>query len=433
MDFSSIFFYSYTFEFSNIYNINMNIGIDVLSIIFLLLTSFIFPIVILTSWDSIKFQLKFFYILLLLLEFFLLNVFISFNLFFFYFWFESTIIPIFLIIVIWGSRSRKISAAFYLLGYTLIFTLFFFLSIIYINVIFESNNMFMLLNFLFLNKKYQIFFWVSFFLAFIVKFPIFPFHLWLPEAHVEAPTSGPIILAGLLLKLGFYGYIRFFIQLLPESSEFFNSIVVVLCLLGCIYGALLALSQNDIKKIIAYSSVSHMSFCLLGIISFNLYGLIGSVMLAIGHGFVSSALFFLIGALYNRYHSRLMDYYSGISGILPIFSLFFFYFIISNFGFPISINFISEFLILLGIGYWNIIIVLILSIYSITSVAYNLWLYVRIFHGTIFNNLIINNFYDLSKTELFILIPLVICNSTLCYFPNAFLVIVTPYFMQQLC
>jgi NADH-ubiquinone oxidoreductase chain 4 len=160
--------------------------------------------------------------------------------------------------------------------------------------------------------------------------------------------------------------------MLPISSEYFNSIVIVLCVLGCIFGALLALSQNDIKKMIAYSSVSHMSLCLLGIISNNIFGLIGSFLLAIGHGFVSSALFFLVGLLYDRYHTRILDYYSGINLILPLFSFFFFSFLISNFGFPISINFIAEFLILLGIGYLNIIILCFLIFYSVISVAYNL-------------------------------------------------------------
>jgi NADH:ubiquinone oxidoreductase subunit 4 (subunit M) len=172
----------------------------------------------------------------------------------------------------------------------------------------------------------------------------------LPEAHVEAPTVGSILLAGLLLKLGYYGYIRFFIQLFPYGSYFFNFLVVTLCLLGSIYGAFLALSQTDIKKIIAYSSVSHMSLCLLGASSNNIYGILGSYLLAIGHGFVSSALFFLIGVLYDRYHTRILDYYSGINLIMPIFSFFFFSFLISNFSFPISLNFIAELFVLIGIG-----------------------------------------------------------------------------------
>jgi NADH:ubiquinone oxidoreductase subunit 4 (subunit M) len=172
----------------------------------------------------------------------------------------------------------------------------------------------------------------------------------LPEAHVEAPTAGSMILAGLLLKLGYYGFVRFFLTMFPEANLFFNPLISSLCILGCIYGALLALSQVDIKKIIAYPSVSHMNLCVLGVFSFDINSLVGSCLLAVGHGFVSVALFFLIGCLYERYHTRIIDYYSGISYTLPIFSLLFFYFIISNFAFPVSINFIAEILLFLGIS-----------------------------------------------------------------------------------
>jgi proton-translocating NADH-quinone oxidoreductase chain M len=431
IDFSSTFFYSYTFKLSVYYKIYLTLGIDQLSIFFLLLTTFLFPIIVLASWNSIKFKLNFFYTNLLLLEFFLINVFITFDLLFFYFWFESTLIPMFLIIVIWGNQSRKINAGLYLLVYTLLFTVLFFVLILYIQYEFGTTNFFVLLNFLIINKEYQIFFWICFFLAFAIKLPLFPFHLWLPEAHVEAPTVGSIVLAGLLLKLGYYGYIRFFLQILPNSFEIFNSIVIVLCTLGCIYGALLALSQVDIKKMIAYSSVSHMSLCLLGIISANIYGLIGSFLLAVGHGFVSSGLFFLVGLLYDRYHTRILDYYSGINLILPVFSFFFFTFLISNFGFPISINFIAEFLILLGIGYINIIILCFLFFYSVISVAYNLWLYVRVCHGTLSNSLVINSyFYDISKIELLIILPLFFCNIFFCFMPNNLINYLIPFFIS---
>jgi proton-translocating NADH-quinone oxidoreductase chain M len=431
IDFSSIFFYSYTFKFSLFYKIYLTLGIDQLSVFFLLLTTFLFPLIILASWNSIKFKLNFFYTNLLLLEFFLINVFISFDLLFFYFWFESTLIPMFLIIVIWGNQSRKINAGLYLLVYTLLFTALFFFLIIYIQFEFGTTNFFVLLNFLIINKNYQIFFWICFFLAFAVKLPLFPFHLWLPEAHVEAPTVGSIILAGLLLKLGYYGYVRFFLQILSDTFEIFNSIVIVLCMLGCIYGALLALSQIDIKKMIAYSSVSHMSLCLLGIISSNIYGLLGSFLLAIGHGFVSSALFFLVGLLYDRYHTRILDYYSGLNLVLPVFSFFFFTFLISNFGFPISINFIAEFLILLGIGYLNLIILCFLIFYSVISVAYNLWLYVRVCHGSLSKNLILNfYFYDISKIELLIILPLFFCNIFFCFMPNTLINYLIPFFIS---
>src|SRR6201996_1967173 len=181
-----------------------------------------------------------------------------------------------------------------------------------------------------------------------------------------------MILAGILLKLGYYGFVRFFFLMFPEANLFFSPFISALCILGCLYGSLLALSQIDFKKIVAYSSVSHMNLCILGVFSNDLNGLIGSYLLALGHGFVSTALFFLIGCLYERYHTRLLDYYSGLSVILPIFSMIFFYFIISNFGFPISVNFLAEFLLFLGIAKLNFYNFLFLLVYSVLSVAYNL-------------------------------------------------------------
>jgi len=177
-----------------------------------------------------------------------------------------------------------------------------------------------------------------------------PFHVWLPEAHVEAPTSGSMILAGILLKLGYYGFVRFFLLMFPSANLFFSPFVSMLAVVGCLYGGLLALSQIDFKKIIAYSSVSHMNLCVLGVFSGDLNALVGSYLLALGHGFVSTALFFMVGCLYERYHTRLLDYYSGLGVILPVFSMIFFYFIISNFGFPVSVNFIAEFLLFLGVS-----------------------------------------------------------------------------------
>lgn len=431
IDFSSIFFYSYSIELSSFFNIFFVIGIDQLSIMLIILVTFLFPLSILASWNSIKFKIKFFYFNILLLEFFLINVFLSFDLLFFYFWFESTLIPMFFIIVIWGNQSRKINAAFYLVAYTLVFSTFFFIIILFIHFNFGTTNVFALSYLFVLNKKYQLIFWLAFFLAFAVKLPIFPFHLWLPEAHVEAPTVGSILLAGLLLKLGYYGYARFFLHLFPLASIYYNPLVVVLCSIGCIYGALLALGQLDIKKIVAYSSVSHMSLCILGLISNNIYGILGSFLLAIGHGFVSSALFFLIGVLYDRYHTRILDYYSGIGIILPVFSFFFFSFLISNFGFPISLNFISELLILIGIGSWSLLLLFLLLFYSVLSVSYNLWLYVRVCHGTLYSLLFIKGlYYDMSKIEFYVIMPLFFCNIFFCFAPNCLINLMLPFFLS---
>ena len=228
-----------------------------------------------------------------------------------------------------------------------------------------------------------------------------------------------MILAGILLKLGYYGFIKFFWQFFSTAIAESVGILLTICSIGCIYTALIALSQIDMKKVIAYSSVSHMNFCLLGVISGSSVGMLGSFLMAIGHGIVSTALFFLIGIIYERSHSRLLDYYSGLGLIIPVISFFSFMFLISNFGFPISLNFVAELLILVGVGTVNVLILIVLGLYSIFSVAYNLWLYVRMFHGTL--KVSIYNFFlfsDLTTIELKVLLPLSLYNFILCFYPN---------------
>jgi len=425
-DFSKIFLNVYEFSFSKNFTLNFIIALDVFSLFFIVLTTFLFSLIVLSSWKSIKYKLKLFYFILMVIELFLIFAFISFDLFFFYFWFESILIPMSVLIGIWGNQSRKINAVFYFFIYTVLGSSLMLFSIMYIHVFFKTTNFFMLSYFLVFNKQQQIFLWIAFFLAFAVKIPMVPFHIWLPEAHVEAPTAGSMILAGLLLKLGYYGFVRFFLTMFPEANLFFNPLISSLCILGCLYGALLALSQIDIKKIIAYSSVSHMNLCVLGIFSFDLNSLVGSCLLAVGHGFVSVALFFLVGCLYERCHTRLLDYYSGVSYLMPVFSLFFFYFTISNFAFPVSINFVAEFLIFLGIANWNLFNFFFLIFYSVLSVSYNLWLYTKVALGTFKST---NKYLiDLSKLELCVLIPLAFLNFFLCFFPTFLLQMLVPFF-----
>lgn len=430
VDFSKLFLSSFYIKIFDFFQIYMYLGIDSLSIIFILLMSFLFPLVVLSSWDLIRFNIKSFFFNIIVLEFILFMVFLSFDLLFFYVWFEASLIPMFFIIAIWGSQTRKILASFYLLGYTVIFSVGFLFCILYLNSIYGTTNITFLKTVVF-SRNQQLFLGFFFFLAFAVKMPLFPFHLWLPEAHVEAPTPGSIILAGLLLKLGYFGFIRFFVGVFPLALEFYRPMFSMLSILGCIYGSCLALSQDDIKKTIAYSSVAHMSLAMLGIISNNIFGLVGSYLIAIGHTFVSSGLFALVGMLYNRYHTRIIDYYSGLNLILPLFSFMFFYFIISNFSFPLSLNFIAEVLTLIGVGFWNFNIVFILIIYSVLCSAFCLWLYVRICHGALRDVLILRKMYfDLSKKEIFILFPLFFLSLFLCFFPSTLVNVILFHFMS---
>lgn len=418
-DFSTIMVKPFSFVISNYLKILMTVGLDQCNILFLLLTTILYPIIVLASWTTIKFKFKKFYAYLFLSEYFLINVFLSFDLLFFYIWFEATIIPIFLIIVGWGTRSNRIRAALYLALYTITFSIPFLFSIIYLYSMCGSTNVYFLMYNIVLDIKVQKYLMWFFFIAFGVKLPVFPLHLWLPEAHVEAPTCGSMLLAGILLKLGYYGFLKFFWQFFSLAIIEFNSILLTICTVGCVYTALIALSQSDFKKVIAYSSVSHMNFCLLGIISGEQAGLLGSFLMAIGHGIVSTALFFLVGIIYERTHTRLLIYYSGLNLVIPAISFFMFIFIISNFGFPISLNFVAEFLILLGIGSVSVLLLMFIGIYSVISVAYNLWLYVRMFHGTIkvsvYNSF---KFNDLTTIELKTLMPLFVYNIVLCFCPN---------------
>lgn len=412
----------------NITNLNYIIGLDFLSLIFLLLTTFLIPLCILAGWNSIKFKLKFFYFLILIIEFFLINVFLTFDLFFFYFWFESILIPMFFLIGIWGKNSRKINAVYYFFILTVIGSIFFLISIIYIYINFNTTNIFQLIFLNNFNNKQQLYLWLSFFLAFAVKVPIFPFHIWLPEAHVEAPTVGSMILAGLLLKIGYYGIIRFFLPFFPFANYYFLPLVNTLCIMGLIYGSFLALSQLDLKKIIAYSSVAHMNLSIIGIFSLNTSGLIGSCLISVGHGFVSTSLFFLIGCLYDRYHTRLIDYYGGLINLMPIFSIFFFYFSLSNFAFPITLNFIGEVLIIFSISQSNYIILFFVLLYSIISVAYSLLLYTKLCFGTLKINNYNNLYIDLSKLEILILFPMFFFSLYFCFFPSLIINCLSTFF-----
>jgi proton-translocating NADH-quinone oxidoreductase chain M len=288
----------------------------------------------------------------------------------------------YLMIGLWGSRERKIRAVYLFFFYTLFGSLLMLVGLMYIYSITGTLNLEYLLTWQFTFTE-QCWLWLAFFMSFASKIPMFPFHVWLPEAHVEAPTVGSVLLAGILLKLGVYGFLRFSLTLFPEASLFFSPLVYLLSVLGVIYASLTAIRQTDLKRIIAYSSVAHMNLVTLGIFSFNAIGLEGSILQSISHGFVSGAMFLLVGILYNRYHSRLLYYYGGLVHVMPLYSALFLIFTMANIALPGTSSFVGEFLLLCGIYKTNVVACIAGAIGVILCGAYSLWLYNRVIFGNL--------------------------------------------------
>lgn len=381
------------------YNIALSLGADGLSMVFLLLTLFVFPILLLSAWSVTK-QSRHFLNYLLAMELLLVLTFSTTDLFYFYVFFESLLIPMFILIGVWGARERKIKAAYYFFLYTLFGSLFMLFGVLYLYFITGSTN-YSVLFVSVLDAEQQRIIWLCFFLAFAVKMPLFPFHIWLPEAHVEAPTVGSMLLASLLLKLGGYGFIRFSLSLLAEGSVYFAPLVSTCALLGVIYGSLSTLRQIDLKRIIAYSSVAHMNLVMLGLFSNNQQGLEGAIYLMLGHGVVSTALFFSVGVLYDRHHTRLLRYYGGVVTVMPLFVTFFFLFTLANMSFPATSNFLGELLIFLGVFANNSTILLFSTSSIVLSAVYSVWLFNRVSFGTL-KTQYIKEFTDLNIREVLI-------------------------------
>lgn len=403
-------------------NIYYTVGIDGISIFFIILTTILIPLCILISWNIIIYRVKEFMIMLLLIEFLLINVFSVLDLLFFYIFFESILIPMFLIIGIWGMRQRKIHAAYQFFFYTLIGSVVMLLGIIII--LFNTGTTdIQILSQINFSYNRQLILWLAFFASFAVKIPMLPVHIWLPEAHVEAPTAGSVILAGILLKLGTYGILRFIIPLFPNAMIYFIPLIFMFCIIAIIYSSITTIRQIDLKKIIAYSSVAHMNFALLGFFVNNSQGLEGSLYIMLGHGIVSSALFLCIGILYDRYHTRNILYYGGLVQIMPFFSIFFIIFTLANVGLPGTVNFIGEFLILIGLWKINVNIAFLAGIGIILSVIYAIWLYNRLIFGQI-RLYSLQNFIDLNLREFHILFPLALLVFLMGFFPYEILQII---------
>jgi proton-translocating NADH-quinone oxidoreductase chain M len=368
------------FNFVPEYNLAFLLGVDGLSFIFLLLTLFTFPILFLSAWPVSK-EPKQFFCHLMGMELLLVLTFTTIDLFYFFVLFESLLIPMFIMIGTWGARNRKIKAAYYFFLYTFFGSLFMLLGMIYLYHLTGSLNFYSLMEANLLQED-QEFVWLCFFLAFAVKMPLFPLHIWLPEAHVEAPTVGSMLLASLLLKLGGYGFLRFSVTFLAGASEVYCPYVVALALAGVIYGSLSTIRQIDMKRIIAYSSVAHMNLVVLGIFSLSAPGFNGALYLMVAHGVVSAALFFCIGVLYDQTHSRILRYLGGLATTMPLYSTALFVFSLANMAFPGTPNFLGELLTFVGIGSRSLADALMASPGIVLAAVYSTLLFARLCFGT---------------------------------------------------
>lgn len=404
-------------KFQYVINYGPSIGLDSISLYFVLLTTFLFPLCILASWGKI--HTKLFLSCFLSIEILLILVFSVIDLIWFYILFESVLIPIFLIIGIWGSRSRKIRASYFFFVYTLVGSLFMLSAILYIYSVVGTSQYESLLNYDFTLYQ-QKWLWLGFFLSFAVKVPILPFHIWLPEAHVEAPTPGSAILAGVLLKLGTYGFLRYSLPLFPIASLYYTPFIFTLSLIGVFYTSLTAIRQTDLKRIIAYTSVAHINLVILGIFSFTSIGLHGCIIQSLSHGFVSSALFLLIGTLYDRYHTRLFLHYGGLVHVIPIFGIFFVLFTIANIALPGSSSFVGEFLLLIGLFEANPIATFFGATSIVLGGIYSLWLLNRILYGNL-KLQYLQSFTDLNRREVIVLGPLTLAVVYVGVYPDLFL------------
>ena len=395
--------------------VNYKVGIDGISILFIILTTFITPLCIISVNNTIKVRLRDFLIAILIMESFMIGVFCSLDLIVFYLFFEAGLIPMFLIIGIWGGPKRVYSAFKFFL-YTLLGSVLMLVAIISIYWIAGTTD-FVKLYEIGIDAKYQNLLWLAFFSSFAVKTPMWPVHTWLPDAHVEAPTAGSVLLAAILLKMAGYGFIRFSIGLFPIASEFFTPLIYTLSLIAIIFTSLIALMQNDMKKLIAYSSVAHMGFVTLGIFTLQQQGIEGSIIQMISHGLVSAALFLCVGVVYDRVHSRLIDTYGGIVTVVPKYSILFMLFTLAALGLPGTSGFIGEFLILMGAFKDNILVAVIASLGVILGAAYMLWLYKRVVFGKLVNKEL-EKLIDLNTSEYFILISLAIPTLFFGFYPE---------------
>lgn len=411
--------FQFVYEFDRFESFHFNIGIDGISLYFVLLTTFITPIALLSNYMNIKNNLKYFLISFLLLETLQILAFIVLDLLLFYVYFESILPILFIVIVLFGHGKDRFRSAYLLFLYTLAGSLPMLLAILAIYNHLGSTD-FSLLSLYEINLNSQKLLWLGFFLAFAVKTPLYPFIIWLPKAHGDSPLAGSIVLAGTILKLASYGMLRVLIEFLPDATNFFNPIVQCLAVISIIYASLSTIVQQDTKRLIAYSSIAHVSVIVLGIFSNTIIGIEGAILLSLAHGFVSPALFICVGGvIYDRTGTRIIDYIRGLTLYMPIFSILFFVFILCNTGIPLSLNFLGEQLSLIGIWERSPMIASLGASGIVLSAIYSLFLYNRLSFGDYSSYLPLLK--DIDRREFFLLISLLIPTILLGIFPNTIL------------
>ncbi len=395
--------------------IRYHLGVDGISLPFVILTAFLMPLCVLASWTSIETRLKEYMIAFLVLETLMIGVFVSLDIVLFYLFFEGGLIPMFLIIGVWGGQ-RRVYASFKFFLYTLLGSVLMLVAIMAMYVTSGTTDIVALMEYGF-PREMQMWLFLAFLASFAVKLPMWPVHTWLPDAHVEAPTAGSVILAGILLKMGGYGFLRFSLPMFPDASLYFAPMMFALSVIAIVYTSLVALMQEDIKKLIAYSSVAHMGFVTMGLFALNRQGVDGAVVQMISHGFVSAALFLCVGIIYDRMHTREIKAYGGLVNRMPIYAAVFMVFTMANVGLPGTSGFVGEFLALVGAYKANSTVAIIATTGVILSAGYALWLYRRVVFGEL-DKKALADIEDMNGREIIVLAPLVAATLFFGFYPK---------------
>jgi len=398
--------------------INYHMGVDGISMLFVILTTFLMPFCILASWEAIEHRVKEYMIAFLVMETLMIGVFCALDLVLFYLLFEAGLIPMFLIIGIWGGK-RRIYASFKFFLYTLLGSVLLLLALLYMYFTAGTTDIPSLMKTGLFSPQAQTWLWLAFFASFAVKMPMWPVHTWLPDAHVEAPTAGSVILAAVLLKMGGYGFLRFSLPMFPLASEYFAPFVFALSVIAIVYASIVALVQEDMKKLIAYSSVAHMGFVTMGIFALNTQGIEGAIFQMLSHGIISGALFLCVGVVYDRLHTREIARYGGLANNMPKYAVIFMLFTMANVGLPGTGGFVGELLTLVGAFQANTWVALIATSGVIFAAAYALYLYRRVVFGEL-TKADLKAMTDLSPREIAIFAPLVIMTLWMGIYPAPF-------------